>query len=401
MTRMPRTDFGRLWMAQSVSALGSRVTRTALPVLAILSVDGTPLELGILAAVSTGPGAIVALLAAGRIDRAQKRSVLIGADLVRAVLILTLPLAAWLGALTMLQLYGVAALVGTASALFAVTDNAYLVHLVPAEELVDKNAKLETTESIAEIVGPGFAGLLIEWVTAPMAMLLDAISYVWSAVLLFRIQTREPELPTTTPHLWTDLREGFDAVWSEPRVRPYLIVTAIQTLADSFFFALYMLFTLETLALSVGAVGVIISMGGFGALFGALLSRRITSRGGLIAAFTVSQLSMIFIPLAAVGGWWAIGLLVAHQLVSDGFEIAYQVHATTHRQTYLDRSVLARANGIFTAVETLLLPVAALGAGAVAEAIGIGNALYLGVTFALVSPLPLLALPKWVASRSQ
>ncbi|MEQ8567188.1 MAG: MFS transporter [Deltaproteobacteria bacterium] len=398
---MPRTDFGRLWMAQSVSALGSRVTRTALPVLAILSVDGTPLELGILAAVSTGPGAIVALLAAGRIDRAQKRSVLIGADLVRAVLILTLPLAAWLGALTMLQLYGVAALVGTASALFAVTDNAYLVHLVPAEELVDKNAKLETTESIAEIVGPGFAGLLIEWVTAPMAMLLDAISYVWSAVLLFRIQTREPELPTTTPHLWTDLREGFDAVWSEPRVRPYLIVTAIQTLADSFFFALYMLFTLETLALSVGAVGVIISMGGFGALFGALLSRRITSRGGLIAAFTVSQLSMIFIPLAAVGGWWAIGLLVAHQLVSDGFEIAYQVHATTHRQTYLDRSVLARANGIFTAVETLLLPVAALGAGAVAEAIGIGNALYLGVTFALVSPLPLLALPKWVASRSQ
>lgn len=401
MTRMPRTDFGRLWMAQSVSALGSRVTRTALPVLAILSVDGTPLELGILAAVSTGPGAIVALLAAGRIDRAQKRSVLIGADLVRAVLILTLPLAAWLGALTMLQLYGVAALVGTASALFAVTDNAYLVHLVPAEELVDKNAKLETTESIAEIVGPGFAGLLIEWVTAPMAMLLDAISYVWSAVLLFRIQTREPELPTTTPHLWTDLREGFDAVWSEPRVRPYLIVTAIQTLADSFFFALYMLFTLETLALSVGAVGVIISMGGVGALFGALLSRRITSRGGLIAAFTVSQLSMIFIPLAAVGGWWAIGLLVAHQLVSDGFEIAYQVHATTHRQTYLDRSVLARANGIFTAVETLLLPVAALGAGAVAEAIGIGNALYLGVTFALVSPLPLLALPKWVASRSQ
>ncbi|MEQ9502360.1 MAG: MFS transporter [Deltaproteobacteria bacterium] len=398
---MPRTDFGRLWMAQSVSALGSRVTRTALPVLAILSVDGTPLELGILAAVSTGPGAIVALLAAGRIDRTQKRSVLIGADLVRAVLILTLPLAAWLGALTMLQLYGVAALVGTASALFAVTDNAYLVHLVPAEELVDKNAKLETTESIAEIVGPGFAGLLIEWVTAPMAMLIDAISYVWSAVLLLRIKTREPELPTTTPHLWTDLREGFDAVWSEPRVRPYLIVTAIQTLADSFFFALYMLFTLETLALSVGAVGVIISMGGFGALFGALLSRRITSRGGLIAAFTVSQLSMIFIPLAAVGGWWAIGLLVAHQLVSDGFEIAYQVHATTHRQTYLDRSVLARANGIFTAVETLLLPVAALGAGAVAEAIGIGNALYLGVTFALVSPLPLLALPKWVASRSQ
>ncbi len=401
MTPMPRTDFGRLWMAQSVSALGSRVTRTALPVLAILSVDGTPLELGILAAVSTGPGAIVALLAAGRIDRAQKRSVLIGADLVRAVLILTLPLAAWFGALTMLQLYGVAALVGTASALFAVTDNAYLVHLVPAEELVDKNAKLETTESIAEIVGPGFAGLLIEWVTAPMAMLLDAISYVWSAALLLRIDTREPDLPTTAPHLWTDLREGFDAVWSEPRVRPYLIVTAIQTLADSFFFALYMLFTLETLALSVGAVGVIISMGGFGALFGALLSRRITSRGGLIAAFTVSQLSMILIPLAAVGGWWAIALLVAHQLVSDGFEIAYQVHATTHRQTYLDRGVLARANGIFTAVETLLLPAAALGAGAVAEVIGIDKALYLGVTFALLSPLPLLALPRWVASRSQ
>ncbi len=391
---MPRTDFGRLWMAQSVSALGSRITRTALPVLAVLSVDGTPLELGILSAVTVGPGAIVALLVSGRIDRAKKRPVLIGADLVRALLILSLPLAAWFGALTMPQLYLVAALVGTASALFSVTDNAYLVHLVPAEELADKNAKLETTESIAEIVGPGLAGLLIEWITAPFAMFVDAVSYLWSAALLSRIGAEEIVAETDeTASVYADLRSGLSAVWSEPRVRPHLLTAAIQTLADGFFFALYMLYTLDTLEISVGAVGVIISMGGVGALFGAVLSRHVAGRGRLIGAVVIAQASMLLIPLAD-GSWFGIACLVAHQIVSDGFEIAYEVHAVTHRQVFLDRAVLARANGIFTAVQTLLLPLVALGAGALAERIGLREALYVGVILALLAPLPLFALPR-------
>lgn len=395
---MIRTDFGRLWMAQSVSALGSRITRTALPVLAVLSVDGTPLELGILSAVTVGPGALVALLASGRIDRARKRPVLVAADLVRAVLILSLPLAAWLGALTMPQLYVVAALVGTASALFSVTDNAYLVHLVPPEELTDKNAKLETTESIAEIVGPGLAGLLIEWITAPFAMLVDAVSYLGSALLLSRIRAEEIVAETeTTASVYADLRSGLSAVWSEPRVRPHFLTAAIQTLADGFFFALYMIFALDTLQISVGAVGVIISMGGVGALFGALLSRFAGSRGGLIFTFGIAMASMILIPLAD-GSWIGIACLVAHQIVSDGFEIAYQVHAVTHRQVFLDRAVLARANGIFAAVTTLLLPVVALGAGALAERIGVREALYVGVALALLAPLPLLALPRDLAA---
>lgn len=388
-------DFRALWMAQGVSALGSRVTRTALPAIAVLSVGGSPLELGILSAVTVGPGALVALLAGGRIDRGRKRPVLVAADLVRAALVLTLPLAAWWGALTMMQLYVVAALVGMATAVFAITDNAYLVHLVEDDELVAANARLETTESIAEIVGPGLAGVLIEAITAPFAMVVDAASYVLSAAFLRRIRVDEPSDTSTAPRsLRRDLEEGLRAVWNEPRVRPHLIVTALQTLADGFFFALYMIYTLDVLGISIGAIGLVISVGGIGALFGATLSKWFAGRTRLFLAFAFAQAAAILIPLAEDAVFAGLALLVLHQLLSDGFEVAYQVHAISHRQRYLARGVLARANGIFTATETILLPLAALGAGAFAEVVGIRTALFVAVAFGLVASLPLLGLPR-------
>lgn len=256
-------EFLRLWAAQSVSAIGSRITRTAIPVIAVLAVDGSAVELGLLAACSVAPGALVALALGGWVDRSPKRRILIGADLVRAALVMTIPIAAWLGVLTIAQLYVTAAAMGCASALFRITDDAYLPSLIGKLHLVEGNSKLEATEAVAEITGPGLAGVLIEVITAPVAMVVDAATYLWSALLLGRIRSTEtPAASTGDDTLASDLRTGFRACWHEPRVRPLLLATAVSTLAGGFFFALYMLYTLDVLGLSAGAVGLIISVGG-------------------------------------------------------------------------------------------------------------------------------------------
>ncbi len=171
-------DFRRLWAAQAVSAVGSRITRTALPIIAINSLGASATAVSVLSAMALAPGVIVALFAAGRIDRSRKRPLLIAMDLARAGLLLTLPVAAWFGMLTIVQLVAVAALTGAATAMFRVADSAYLPRLVDSSQIVEGNTKLQTTEAIAEVAGPSIAGILIQAVTAPVAIVVDALSFL-------------------------------------------------------------------------------------------------------------------------------------------------------------------------------------------------------------------------------
>src|SRR5215218_9523736 len=177
-------DFLRLWAAQAGSAVGSRITRTALPIIAILMLRATPTEVAVLSALGVAPGVLVGLFAGGRVDRAAKRPLLIGADVARALLILTIPAAAWLNVLGMAQLYAIAALVAAATTLFQIADTSYLPVLVGREQVLEGNARLGATESLAETAGPGVAGVLIQLLTAPVAVIVDALSYLWSALLL-------------------------------------------------------------------------------------------------------------------------------------------------------------------------------------------------------------------------
>jgi predicted MFS family arabinose efflux permease len=389
--------FLNLWAAQSVSAIGSRITRTVLPVIAVIGIGGSPFELALLSAISVGPAALVGLLAAGRVDRSSKRRILILTDLTRAILVLALPIWAWMGELTMAHVYVVGGLMGVATTLFQITDNAYLPVLVPKRHLVLANSRLETTESIAEVSGPGLAGVLIELVTAPVALVIDAATYLWSAAFLTRIDHAEaPDAGTPQDTLMSDLRAGIGAVWAEPHVRPLLLATAIMTTSGGFFLALYMLFTLGDLALSPGAVGLIISVGGIGALFGALLSRRAAAALGVGRAMLVcsffGQATALLIPLAGGPVALAIALLVAHQLLSDGLIIAYEIQATSLRQSVLPINLLARCNAVFAVTTAVLLPLGALAAGVLAEAFGVRVAIWVGVSLGLLAPLALLPL---------
>jgi len=184
-------DFLRLWAAQAISAFGSRITRTALPIIAVTTLNQPEAVIGVLAALQLAPGVVLAMLAGGFVDRGRKRRILIAADLIRAALVASLTLAWALGALSMIQVVLVGAGVGAASALFQITDVAYLPALIGRRQLAEGNAKLETTEAIAEIAGPASAGTLIAALGAPLAVAIDAASYLWSAVMLGRIRGDE------------------------------------------------------------------------------------------------------------------------------------------------------------------------------------------------------------------
>lgn len=388
-------DFLRLWGAQAGSAFGSRISRTALPIIGILTLEASPAEVAILAALSVAPGLLVGLFVGVHVDRARKRPLLIRADLVRAGLILTVPLVAYFGYLSMPQLYVVAALVGAATTVFQIADNAFLPVLVGREGLVPANARLEATEAVAEAGGPGLAGVLIDALTAPVAMLLDGLSYLWSAWLLGRIRTEEPEPAPTAPpaSLRAELTAGFRAASAHPEVGALLLAEAVLYLFGGFFLALYMVLALQTLQLSPGALGLIISLGGVGAFAGALLAapleRLFGATSAMVLALMLGQTVNLLIPLAPDLGSLAVPALVTQQLVGDAFMGAYLVHAVSLRQRAIDSALLGRVSAAFHVTAGALAPLGALIAGALATAVGVQVALWVGAWGGLLSAVVL------------
>ena len=390
-------DFLRLWAAQAVSAFGSRITRTALPIIAVSALQQPEWMIGVLAATQLIPGMILAVFAGGVVDRGHKRRLLIAADLVRAALVASLTVAWELGALTMLQVIVVGAGVGAASALFQITDVAYLPQLIGRGRLTEGNAKLETTEAIAEITGPASAGVLISALGAPIAVVIDALSYAWSAIMLGRIRggDADPAAAAEASGLRTgqDFRIGLRAVFGHPLVRPLILTLMMWSVTGGFFSALYVPFCLRALGLPTSTFGIVIAMGGVGSLGGAMLARSLARVLGvgrtLIVTAALSVSFTLFIPIAGLGAprGLTIAFLVIHQLFGDGFAVAYVILAVTLRQTVLPRGVLGRANAAIHVSTTGMLVVSAVIAGILASLVGIRTAMWIGTLVGLAAPL--------------
>ena len=393
------TNFLKLWAAQAVSAIGSRITRTALPVIAILTIEASPNQIALLSALSTGPGLLIGLLAGGYIDRSAKRSILIASDVARAALIFTVPVAAWLGGLSMIQLYMVAGLVGAASALFQITDNAYLPVLIGKRELVEGNAKLEATEAVAEVTGPGLAGVLIQVLSGPLALVVDALTYLWSAIFLATIDKPEPRPARrdATASVARDIVTGFRAVFGHALLGPLGLATAVSSLSFGFFVTLYMIFTLDTLGLDPATVGILIGFGGVGGFLGTILVTRLTPHlrlgTAMILFMVLGHCSQLLIPLASGPEWLVIGLLVGHQIIGDGLMIAFTIQSVSLRQTVLPISLLGRVNATLHVLGGGRLLAGLLVAGPIATALGVRTAVWIGVSIGLIAPLFLLISP--------
>ncbi|HYE46778.1 MAG TPA: MFS transporter [Caulobacter sp.] len=392
-------DFLKLWAAQAVSAFGSRITREGLPMAAILTLDARPGQLGLLAALSLGPGVILGLFAGGWADRNYRRPILIGSDLIRVLMLLSVPVAAWMHWLTMPQLYVVAAVVGAAGLMFAIADHAYLPGLIGRDQLMEGNTKLGVTESMAEIGGPALAGVLFRLLSAPIALLVNAGTYLVSALFLLAIRNPEPP-PEAMPrarHPFEDLVFGFTAIRSQPLVRPLLTMTVLQTLFSSFFAGLYLLFAIRELGLSTPLLGAIIAVGGVGALLGAVIAPWSVKRLGLGPAILwlglAAAASAVFIPLApptVVGG---AALLILGQIFGDALAVAAMIPAGTLRQSVFPAAQLGRTGAVFHVARGAMSVAGALLGGAAAQAFGVRETMWVAVAGMVLAGLIPFASP--------
>jgi hypothetical protein len=374
-------DFLRLWSAQTVSAFGARITREGLPLAAVLTIHASPATLGILAALSQGPTLVVGLFAGGFVDRAQRRTILIGSDLARAAVLATVPIAAWMHLLSMPQLYVVAAIAGSLNVLFEIADHAYLPSLIARADLIEGNTKLNVTESIAEIGGPALSGVLVQFLTAPIAIAVNAATYMVSALFLSRIRAREAldVRQARSPGWWHDLSAGASAIFGNPLLRPLFLMSATNACFAPFFSALYIYYAVNVLKLPPSLLGVTIAVGGVGALLGAsIASAWIRAFGvgwAIISSGLIAAASAFFIPLAHGSPLGGMAYLMVAQIFGDSFGVVAIVVSTSLRQSILPLNLMGRAGAVFR-----------VGAGAPA----IFAALLGGVLGGMIGPRPVM-----------
>lgn len=390
-------DFVRLWLAQSISAFGARITREGLPILAVTSLAAAPAALGVLAAIGSGAALVVGLTAGGYIDRSARRPILIGADLIRAVVLITLPLAALLGGVSLAHLLIAAALVAGASVAFDIASHAYLPALIGKPRLVDGNAKLAATDAVAEVGGPALAGVLFQWLTAPVAVVVNAGTYLASAAFLATLRSTEPPRDPEPRQAWTrEVTQGFRLAWAEPRVRALLLMSLTQGLFGGVFSALYILFALRTLGLPTSLLGLAIAAGGVGALMGAglgpWLARRLGVGPAILVAIFCGAISATAISLAPTERTGALTVLILTQITGDAFGVAGGVLIASLRQSLMPQSVLGRVGGAFHATAGAAAILGALGGGALGGLIGPRLALAAaGIGFLLIPLIGLLS----------
>lgn len=384
-------DFVKLWMAQAISAFGSRITRDGLPLAAVLTLRATPVQVGLLAALSYGPALVVGLAAGGYVDRTRRRGLMIYMDLLRAGALATVPLAAWLHFLSMPQLYLAAGVVGAASVLFEIADHAYLPGLVAQEHITPANSSLSATESVAEVAGPALAGALFQWFAGPFAVAINALTYLVSAIFLVGIRKAEPvpEVPARISWL-RDIGDGWRAAVSEPRVAPLLFMTGSNALFGSFFAALYVLFAVRVLGLTPAMLGLTIAAGGVGGIAGAViapwLARRLGPGRAIVAAAGAAAALTLLIPSAPVDPKLGMAFLGAAQLFGDALAVTAAVLAGSLRQIVLPQAMLGRVGATFHAVGGGMAVVGALAGGVLGGVIGPRAALYIAASGLLIGP---------------
>jgi MFS family permease len=391
-------DFIKLWSAATISVFGTLITRTALPFAAILVLKATPLQVGLLSAMELAPQFLVGLFAGAWADRARRRPLLIAADLGRAALLVTIPAAAVLGWLRIEHLYAVAFLGGLLTVFFDVADQSYLPTLIRRDQLLEGNSRLSATASVAEVGAFGLGGWLVQWLTAPVAILIDAVSFVGSAILIGRIRTPEPPpaTPTGRQNIWEEIGEGLRTVAHHPLLRAIAGCTLTAHLSFRIFGAVFLLYTTRELGFQPGILGMVFAVGGISSLAAALAAGRVGRALGMgstmILGVIIMAGSMFLIPLARDASLLALAFLVAQQLGDGGFAI-YDITQTSLRQAVTPPRVLGRANASirFSALGAMLA--GSLIGGLLGETIGLRLTLVIAAAGVLSSALWLIASP--------
>ena len=386
-------DFLRLWSGQTISVFGSMVGGTAMTFTAILVLQATPLQMGILNVMQLVPAVLAGLFAGAWVDRLRRRPLLIGADLGRALVLVTIPLAAWLGMLHIAQVYAVALVVSILTIIFNVAYESYLPGLVGKDDLLEGNSKLSASAAVAEFGGFSIAGWLVQVLTAPFAILIDAGSFVVSAITVKLIRAREPAVVASShPNVIGEIREGLKIVQQHPLLRASAAAVLVHGLSGGTFGALVVLYMSRGLGFSPGVLGMIWALGGLSSFLGAALAPRFNLRLGfgpaMCAGLGIYGLSQSLIPLASGATWISAALLVGQQL-GDGFYTLYAINQVSLRQAIAPEHVLGRVNASFQFFDLGATLVGSLLGGILGELLGLRLVLAFGAGGTLLSALVL------------
>ena len=394
-------DFMKLWFGSTVSRFGSQITFLALPFTAVLVLDATPVQMGVLMAMGTAPALIFGLGAGVWVDRRMKRPIMIATDYGRALLLLAVPAMAILGVLRIEFLYAVALALGLLSLIFGVASRSMLPSLVAREELVEANSKLAIGRSASEVVAPGVGGILVQLFTAPIVLIIDAVSFVVSALAIQSIRTPEPE-PKASEGDDAFLREalqGLDLVW---RNRVLLAIAGVVggiAVFNSMFEAVWLLYVSKDLELEPVTFGIMFSTGSVGFLTGAFVAERLIGWLGIGRAIVIggvmAGLSDLATPL--VGGS-VIAIVTVLTTASFIFGIGVMVSGIAQeslRMASTPLSLQGRMNGVMNTLGMGLIPIGALLGGFLGETIGMRPTLFLATGGELAAVLWLLLTPVW------
>ncbi|WP_158882502.1 MFS transporter [Amycolatopsis anabasis] len=389
-------DFRRLWAGDTVSQVGTFVGHTVLPMIAVTALSASAFETGLLTAAENAAFLLIGLPAGVWVDRLRRRPLMLRADFFRAALLFTVPLAWWLDMLTLAQLVVVALLVSVGTVFFDVAYQSYLPSLVGRGQLVEGNAKLQASQSVAQITGPGVGGGLAQLAGAANAVLVTGFGYLASGLFLLRIKASEP---APEPHdgsgLGARIAEGLRFVFGNPALRAITLCTSTANLANNVFLAVQILYLIRELGLSPAATGAVLAVGGAGGVLGALTATWWTRRIGQARAIWLVMLvcapAMLLVPLAGPG--WRIGLLLLGLAIFDYGVIVYNVAQVSYRQAICPDRLLGRMNASVRFVVWGTMPIGGLLGGALGEWLGVRGTVWVAAVAAPLTVVPLLLSP--------
>ncbi|WP_203898039.1 MFS transporter [Virgisporangium aliadipatigenens] len=389
-------DFRRLFLAHGVSQLGAQVTYLALPLVAITYLHASTFEIGVLTTLESLAFLVIGLPAGAWCDRMRRRRVLITTDLVRAGALLSIPVAAALGVLSVWQLYTVVLIHGACTVFFDVSGLAFLPSLIGRERLIEGNGKMESARQVALAAGPTLAGFLVEALKAPFALVADAVSYLWSAAWLSRIRAPDVLPPRADRQpLRVEIAEGLRFVLRNPVLRAVAATGAIAVVGISISRAILVLFLVRQLGLTAGTIGLLFSVGSVASIGGAMVTTRLARRLGapraLIGFCGIAGAGSLLIPLT--GNGWALGFLVVGETLQMASIVAYNVTQVSYRQRICPDHLLGRMNATMRFLMWGTTPVGGLLGGVLGTAIGLRPTLWTAGALLVVATLPLVLSP--------
>ena len=396
-------DFLKLWSAETISAFGSTIDDIAFPLVAIIVLDASAFEVAAMGTVLFLPFILFTLPAGVWVDRLPRRPILIVGDFGRAALYATVPVAYVADMLTLWQLYVVGFLVGVLQVFFDVAYQSYLPSLVDRNQIIEGNSKFEISRSAAQLSGPGLGGILVEILTAPYAVLVDALSFVASG--LFILGIRKPEEPPerataedgTRPSFWAEVKEGLRFVLGNPNLRAQAGCTGTSNFFFSAGFAVYIVFLVRELGLSPGLIGLVFSVGAIGSMVAALTATRIQRRFGIgpatIGVILLQGPAFLAVAFAPEGNA-AIPVLVASQLVLGFGLVTYNIIQVSYRQAICPTRLQGRMNSAMRFIVWGTIPLGTLLGGALATWLGLREAIAIGAIGCGLSFLWILLSPQ-------